>query len=136
MIPSAPETHAARLRNAYARFAAGDPGPMAAFLAPDVVYHLPGKHLGGGKLCGRSEVFARSARAAAECDLPPHVDLLDVVPCEDLIVSFERFTAWRRGRILDQNVCVVWRVAGDHCVEMWSYFEDQHACDDFWEGLA
>jgi ketosteroid isomerase-like protein len=128
-----PEDYAARLRYVYARFAVGDPEPMAAFLADDVVYHLPGKHLGGGKLCGRDEVFARSARAAAECEAPPRVELVDVVACDDLLVTFERFTARRRGRRLEQQVCVVWRVAGAQCVEMWSHFADQAECDRFWE---
>jgi hypothetical protein len=129
----APEDHAARLRFAYARFIAGDAEPLAAFLADDVVYHLPGKHLGGGKLQGRDEVFSRSVSAAAECEAPPRVELLDVVSCDDLVVSFERLTARRRGRRLEQQVCVVWRVAGGQCVEMWSHFTDQAECDRFWE---
>jgi ketosteroid isomerase-like protein len=51
----------------------------------------------------------------------------------DLAVSLERLTARRRGRTLDQTVCVVWRLAGGRCVEMWSHFADQAACDRFWE---
>src|SRR2546426_2982072 len=64
----------AHLRDAYARFAAGDPSGMAAFLAEDVVYHLPGAHLGGGRVDGRAALFGRLAAAARWCDAPPEIE--------------------------------------------------------------
>ena len=121
-----------RFREIYERFAAGDPRPLAEFLADDVVYHLPGKHLGGGTIRGRLPVLQRTASAAATCEAPPVISLIEVMACADFVVSTERFLAHRRGARLDQEVCVVWRIVDERCVELWSHFADQDACDRFW----
>jgi len=123
---------ATRLRHVYERFAAGDPAPMSEFLADDVVYHLPGRHLGGGTLRGRAELLGRMATAARDCDAPPRIALVDVTASGDIAVSLERMIAHRHGLTLDQDVCVVWRLVGDRCVEIWSHFTDQDVCDLFW----
>ncbi|HXJ33011.1 MAG TPA: HAD-IA family hydrolase [Candidatus Eisenbacteria bacterium] len=122
-----------RLRDAYQAFAAGDRRSLGDLLSDDVVYHLPGRHLGGGTLRGRSEVFERTARAALSCDGPPAVRLRNVVGSGEHVLSIERFAARRRGRSVDQEVCVVWRMAGERCVEIWSAFSDQASCDRFWQ---
>jgi ketosteroid isomerase-like protein/catechol 2,3-dioxygenase-like lactoylglutathione lyase family enzyme len=132
----APADLSARVRRAYEAFAAGDPGPMRDLLAPDVVYHLPGRHLGGGTLRGRDEVLARTLGAAGECEAPPRIELIEVAGAGAFVTSVERFAARRRGRALDQQVSVVWRFAGERCVELWSHFADQAACDAFWDGPA
>jgi len=123
---------AARVRRCYESFASGDPRPMTEFLAADVIYHLPGKHLGGGTLHGRVEVLERVTTVAGECDHPPRIHLLSVVGSGEFVVSVERFAARRRGRTLDQEVCVIWRTTRGQCVEIWSHFSDQDACDRFW----
>ncbi len=125
-----------RLTRVYEAFAAGEPRAMTDFLADDVTYHLPGRHLGGGTLSGRGALFERIAVAAHACDAPPSIRLLHVSAADPLVVSLEHVTARRGGRVLDQPACVVWRVAGGRCVEVWSHFADQAACDAFWEGLA
>lgn len=135
MRPTSPTDISTRLRLIYESFASGNPGPMGEFLAADVVYHLPGKHLGGGTLRGRAEVLGRVAKAALDCDAPPSIELLDVIAAGEFAVSVERFAARRRGRTLDQEVCVVWRIAREHCIELWSHFSDQDACDRFWKDI-
>lgn len=135
MQSSALPDFADRLRRAYEGLTSGDPRPMADCLADDVIYHLPGKHLGGGTLRGRVEVLERLAERALDCDTPPRINLVSVVASGQFVVSFERFTARRRGRSLDQEVCVVWRVAQGQCVEIWSHFSDQNGCDLFWRDV-
>lgn len=120
------------LRDAYARFVAGDPGAMVDFVADDAVYHLPGGHLGGGTLRGRTEILERTMRAVRSCDAPPVIELLGLAGTPDTLLSVERITMRRRGRVLDQKVCVVWRMADGRCTEIWSRFADQRACDRFW----
>jgi HAD superfamily hydrolase (TIGR01509 family) len=124
-----------RLRDAYARLAAGDVRSIAAFLADDVVYHLPGRHLGGGTLRGREETLARMAKGGGACDSPPAMRLDAVVAAGDVLLSVERLSARRLGRVLDQDVCVVWRLAGGRCAEIWARFAAPLVCDRFWEGL-
>jgi ketosteroid isomerase-like protein len=125
---------AARLRTVYQSFFAGDVGPMRDFLSEAVVYHLPGRHLGGGTLRGRDAVFRRTMEAAQTCDEPPRMQLLEVTAAGNFVVSIERCRARRAGRTLDQTVCVVWRVEDERCIEMWAHFADQAACDAFWSG--
>ena len=122
------------LREAYGALAAGDARLLAELLAEDVTYHLPGRHLGGGTLRGRAEVLERTAQAALSCDAPPTIRLHGVVGSGEIVLSIERFVARRRGRTVDQDVCVVWRMAGTRCAEIWSTFSDQASCDRFWEG--
>jgi len=124
------------LRAAYARFLAGDPSAMANLLAEDVVYHLPGGHLGGGRLDGRAALFARLAASARWCEMRPEIELLETSGAGDFVVTVERFRARRSPLRLDQSVCVVWRMRDARCVEIWSHFADQAACDRFWQGFA
>ena len=126
---------AERVARVYERFAAGDAQAMLELLHEDVVYHLPGRHLGGGTLHGRQALFERIGKAAAVCDEPPRIVLLHVGAAGPLVVSLERLIARRGARVLDQTVCVVWRIMDGRCVEVWSHLADQRACDGFWEGV-
>ncbi len=129
--PVAPST-AAAVRAAYEAFASGNGRSLAELLAEGVVYHLPGKHLGGGTLRGRAELLSRIADAASILDEQPTIRVQDVVGFGKWMLSIERFTARRGGQILDQEVCVVWRVVDARCVEIWARFSDQASCDRFW----
>ncbi len=64
------------------------------------------------------------------------MELLRVVSVGDLIVTLERFRAEVPGATLDQHACVIWRFAGEYCAEIWSHFEDQPGCDEFWRKVA
>ena len=119
----------------YERFLAGEPAPLLSLLADDVVYHLPGGHLGGGVLHGRDALLRRLGAAAGWCDAV-HVDLRAVTAADDFIVTIERMQARHQTRVVDQAVCVVWRFVASRCVEMRAVFADQRACDDFWTGFG
>ncbi|MGO9604863.1 MAG: nuclear transport factor 2 family protein [Candidatus Binataceae bacterium] len=123
-----------RFSLAYELFLSGDPNAFVELLAPEVVYHLPGLHLGGGTLDGRKAILARAASAAVTFDAPPEVRLISVSGTGNFIASVERATFRRGGRVLEQCICVVWRFRDSQCVEIWSHFEDQAACDSFWSG--
>ena len=105
-----------------------------ALLSDEVVYHLPGKHLGGGTLQGRAALFNRIRQATSVLDERPSIRVQAVAGFGEWVLSVERFRARRGARILDQDVCVVWRVAGARCVEMWARCSDQALCDRFWLG--
>jgi uncharacterized protein len=123
-----------RLSRAYELFLAGYPSALAELLAPECVYHLPGLHLGGGTLKGRKAILERAVSAALSCDASPDVRLLSVSGTENFVASVERATFRRGGRVLEQRICAVWRFRDNQCVEIWSHFEDQAACDSFWNG--
>jgi ketosteroid isomerase-like protein len=129
-------TAAERLRDAYRRFATGEAAAMAGLLADGAVYHLPGRHLGGGTLVGRDTILRRTVEAARWCDAPAAIELLDVTGAGSLVTSLERLRAQRRDARLDQIVAVVWRFAEDRCVELWAHSADQAACDVFWREFS
>jgi ketosteroid isomerase-like protein len=69
---------------------------------------------------------------AARLEGRPSMALEHVVGNGAWVLSLERFRAVRAGRVLDQDVCVVWRIVDGRCVEVRSRFADQAACDRFW----
>jgi ketosteroid isomerase-like protein len=129
-------TAAEHLRNAYRRFAAGDAAAMSRLLAEGAVYHLPGRHLGGGTLVGRDAILRRTVEAARWCDVPPAIELLDVTGAGSLVTSIERLRLRRQEAGLHQHVAVIWRFEAERCIELWAHFEDQPACDAFWHGFV
>src|SRR5262249_42720700 len=125
-----------RFRSAYEAFLAGRPAALVSMLSKRCVYHLPGRHLGGGDLIGTAMIFQRTAAAAQSFEMAPEVTVGEGYGDEKVIVTVERFRARRAGRMLDQEVTVVWRFEDSLCVEIWSHFEDQRACDEFWADWA
>ena len=124
------------LEPAYRSFLDGSPSGLLEILDDHAVYHLPGLHLGGGTLCGRNALLERLTAAAQACASPPRIELLSVVSEGALVVTLERFRAESPTDSLDQHVCVVWRFVGRRCAEIWAHFENQPACDAFWQGVA
>lgn len=119
---------------AYTRFLAGETASLIGLLADDVVYHLPGGHLGGGTLRGRDAMLRRLADAGGWCE-QIEVDVLAVAAAGVFVVTIERMRARREAHVLDQDVSVVWRFVESRCVEIRSTFADQAACDEFWHGF-
>ena len=119
---------------AYEEFLSGNPTAFVQLLSVKVAYHLPGKHLGGGILRGREVMLNRARSAALACDTLPICQLLSAASGGNFVVTIERATFRRIGRVLDQQVCAVWRFSEGQCVEIWSHFDDQGLCDSFWEG--
>ena len=129
---AAADASVTRLRDAYVRFLRGEPAPLVDLLAPDAVYPLPGRHMGGGQLEGREAILRRAAAALRACEAPPSVAVLGACGDPSVVLTEEQYSARRGGRRLEQRLCVVWRFEQDRCVELWAHFENQGACDAFW----
>jgi uncharacterized protein len=111
------------VRDVYTRWFEGVASPMLALLAEDVVYHLPGRHLGGGDIHGGEELLARGREYDSTYDTPPRSEILDVVTDDHWAITTERHRSRRLGHTIDQAVCGVWRIEGGRAVELWSHFE-------------
>jgi hypothetical protein len=105
-------------------------------LSPDMTYHLLGRHMGGGTLHGLAALMARLGAAVEALDGPPKSDLLSVYGYAPFAFTGERFQGRRADTSLDQTVCTIWRFEHDLCVEVWSHFADQEACDRFLQGVV
>ncbi len=124
--------NAIRIRDVYAKWLTGVVSPMVSFLSDDVVYHLPGRHLGGGETRGIDELMGRGRAYGRTMERTWPSEILDVIANDVFAITFERYRAQRNGIMLDQVVCGVWCLAGGRCVEVWSHFEDQAMVDRFW----
>ena len=122
-----------KFQRAYRLWLQGDAAELSEMLSPDVVYHLPGKHMGGGSLRGVPALIARVTAVVRALDVPPKSELLSVSGYAPFAFTVERFQARRAEASLDQLVCGIWRFENYLCVEVWSHFADQKACDEFWE---
>ena len=91
-------------------------------LSPDLIYHLPGRHMGGGTLRGLTALMARVIAVVKELDAPPKSQLLSVAGHAPFVFTVERFEARHGEASLDQLVCGVWRFESDLCSEAWSHF--------------
>ncbi len=129
---TADDPNAVRVLDVYTRWFEGEAEPMLALLAEDMVYHLPGRHLGGGDIHGVEELLARGRQYGPTYDMPTRTQILDVVADDHWVITTERTRARRQGQTIDQAVCGVWRIEGGRAVELWSHFEDQAACDALW----
>jgi hypothetical protein len=56
-----------------------------------------------------------------------------VVANDESVLVVARVTGQRAGKVLDQVVLEVWRMAGTECVEVWNHFSDQPAWVRFWQ---
>ena len=123
--------NAVRIRDVYTKWFAGVASPMLQFLSDDVVFHLPGRHLGGGVARGIDDLMRRAREHMVVFDEAPYNEVVSVVADDVFGVTLERFRAKRRGGTLDQTICGVWRIEGGRAIELWSHFEDQAAYDAF-----
>jgi len=129
---SAHHPNAVRVREAYTRWFEGVVSPMMKLLSEDVVYHLPGKHMGGGDVHGHAGLLGLGRERPIAYDEQPHSEILDVVANERFAISYEHHVAKRKGQTMDQVICSVWRIGQDGRVaELWAHFEDQDAVDAF-----
>ncbi len=128
---SSEHPNAVRIRDVYTKWFAGTASPMLQFLSEDVIYHLPGTHLGGGVVRGVDDLMRRAREHRVVFDEAPRNDVLSVAADDVFAVTLERLRAKRLGQTLDQTICGVWRIANGRAVELWSHFEDQAAYDAF-----
>lgn len=120
----------------YRRFLDGDAADLISLLGADVVYYLPGAHLGGGTVRGSDALIERLVRATNYCQSVT-VDVIDIIELGRFVVSYERFRAARAGQAVDLMMCVVWHRAEDASIaEVWTHIDDQAACDAFWKHFS
>lgn len=122
-----------KVRAAFAAFASADPDAVSEYLAPDVVWHVPGNNVIAGDYKGPEDTVALFGRMLADTDGTWRSEIHDVVGNDEHVVALRAVTAERHGKRLDQKLVDVFHVDRDgRITERWLFAEDSAAGDDFW----
>lgn len=130
--PGGDHPNVALLRVFYQAARRGDRNSLAAVVAGDVVWHLPG----GGPLAGDHrgiEAVFRAMRAFAERSAGTiRVEVHDILANDEHGVALLQATAQRGGKRYDMREVDIFHVRGGRIAEFWSFSEDQRLTDEFW----
>lgn len=119
-------------RTAWEAVSASDVDTIQRVCAEDLVWHASGRGPRAGHYRGRAAVLdylATIGDAAERFD-----SRLDhVLVNEDLVAVLFHVTGRRRGRVLDTDFILLFRIESGRIAEIWSVARDQHAVDEFWK---
>jgi ketosteroid isomerase-like protein len=118
-------------RNAWEAVSASDLDTLSQVCADDLVWHASGRGSRSGDYRGRTAVLDY---LAAIGDAAERFDsrLDHVLVNENLVAVLFHVTGTRRGRVLDTDFILLFRVAVGRIAEIWAVPRDQHAVDEFW----
>ena len=124
--------NAARAREGFERFIAGDPEGLLELFAPHAVWHVPGENAMAGEHSGLDEILAFLRRTRELTDGTYQVELLWVVADDEHVVPLYRARGRRGERTLDIEQALFIRVEDGLWVDVRAQPLDQAAFDAFW----
>ncbi|MFE9097715.1 nuclear transport factor 2 family protein [Streptomyces sp. NPDC007264] len=121
------------IRKGYDAFSRGDLDILRGAMAADATYHVPGSHPLSGDFKGRDAVIDMYRRLLEETNgtlrLEPRQILADG---RGHVVALHHLTAERRGKRLEEDGCVVFRIVGDKITDLDECVVDIDEDNDFW----
>jgi uncharacterized protein len=120
------------IRHGYAAFARGDLDAIRELMAPDVVWHEPGRSAIAGDYKGPDGVMMLLRELRDRSDGTFTIDLIDVVPNADRVVALHEETATRKNRQLDVASAVDFEIHQGKITEVTVYQSDAYQFDAFW----
>ncbi len=125
--------NAARVRQMFQAFRAGDVETIRALIPADAVWRFPGRR---GQLAGehrgREAIFAFLLNVQALTQGTFHLDLIDVVANDAHAVALFRGHGTRQGKTLDNPTCLRMRMEDGQVKEVWEFVWDLYDVDEFW----
>lgn len=120
------------LRREYEARARRDDASLAAILAKDVVWHVPGRSAISGVYRGRDEVMEYVRRRRNLAGDTFEITVHDVLANDEhgLVIASGRAT--RRGRVVEWRAHGLYRFKNGKIAECWVLPEDQLLFDDIW----
>ena len=115
----------------------GDVDAAVAFLADDLVVHIPGRSRWAGTHHGKA-AFVEYVREARALSAGGHVDLelVDMLASDERVALLVRERFVLPGRTVDIRRANVYRVAGDRIVEITIHEGDQYDVDALFDAAA
>jgi ketosteroid isomerase-like protein len=115
-------------------FMKGDMEAMAATIAQDAVWHIPGTHRWAGDFAGKHAIMERFKRMA-EAGVRTGLDEIhDVLGSEEHAVALVMLSASGPGGTTTQRSVLVFHVREGALVEFWGYNRDQAQVDAVFGG--
>ena len=121
--------NAATARAALEAFQSGDMAKVAAAIAEDAVWHVPGSHKWAGEYRGRGDILGRFEKMAAEGVSQTQDDIHDVVGNDEHVVALVRMTLTALGGSASTNSAFIYHVRDGQAVEFWAINDNQAAID-------
>jgi ketosteroid isomerase-like protein len=113
-------------------YAGGEIEPLRAYLAEDIVWHVPGRNAIAGDHAGLPAVIEYFERRRALSKATFRIHVREVLASDELVMQLADGVAERDGRQLDWRTVGVFRVAGGRIAECWLVPFDQYAFDEVW----
>jgi uncharacterized protein len=120
------------VQRAMAAVVTGDAGSAAALVADDFVWHIPGDSAVGGDVSGAAGWIEKMHRLLSKGLIPQPLAWLEG---SDLVAVLQRNQASNEGRTLDVRVVNLYRVEEGKVRRLDTFFEDQHAVEEFWNDV-
>lgn len=120
------------IRRGYDAFSRGDMDALRDLIAPDAVWHVPGRSPQAGDYTGIDAILGFFAESFQRSEGTLKVELHDVLANDEHGVGLQRSTAHRLGKTLDSNDALVFHLRDGKATEAWFHPGDQYATDDFW----
>jgi ketosteroid isomerase-like protein len=119
-------------RTAWEAVSASDVDTLQKVCSDQLVWHASGRGARAGDYRGRASVLNY---LAAIGDAAERFDsrLDHVLVNEDLVAVLFHVTGRRRGRVLDTDFILLFRIEAGRIAEVWAVPRDQHAVDEFWK---
>ena len=120
------------IRRAYQDFESGDPELLGTVMAPDVVWHEPGRSSLAGDYNGPQAVldFLRDLKELSGGTF--NIEILEVLSQPERAVVFQRETARRDSKIVDVIAAVDLEIHHSRITEVTVYQADTYQFDEFW----
>ncbi|MCT9076819.1 nuclear transport factor 2 family protein [Streptomyces fulvoviolaceus] len=125
--------HAALVRKGYEAFTRGDMDTLRGLMTADCTHHVPGSHPLSGDFKGQDAVIDMYGRLFEETGGTMQVDMRSLlVDGRGHVVAVHRFKADRKGRHIDENGCIIFRVVGEKISDLDECVEDIDKGNEFW----
>jgi ketosteroid isomerase-like protein len=119
-------------REALAAFQRGDMDAIQAYLAPNIVWHVPGRGQLAGDFTGVGEVLGFFGKTMELSNGTFRLEVHDVLANDEHAAVLSTITAEREGRSLHSNGVQILHIQDGRAVESWLHPDDQYAVDEFW----
>lgn len=126
------EENAELVRRGYEAFNAGDMATLNELFAEDAVWDAPGNGALSGRKEGRDAILAYFKELGTRSGGQLKVTLQDVVAGENHTVGLHHNQAENKGRSLDTDGAVAFRIRGGKIIEGREFFADTAQGDAFW----
>ena len=128
----AEDAYAAVVRRAFEDFESGDMDLLSVVMAPDVVWHEPGRSVLAGDYTGPQAVLGFLGQLKDRSDGTFGVEILDVLSEPERAVVILRETAKRGNKALDVFAVMDFEIHHQKITEVTVYHADTYQFDEFW----